>query len=79
MGFPGRREYSQLGSRISRVDITIERLEENRLSYTALMSENENIDFLEVIMNMTAMEAIYQASMMAGARIQQMTLADYIR
>jgi len=73
------REDTALGSRIIRVDLTTERLESNRLSYRALMSDNENIDYLEVIMNMTAMEAVYQASMMAGSRIQQMTLADFIR
>ena len=73
------RENTTLGSRLTRLEMTRERLETNRLSLTALMSENEDVDYLEVIMQMTAMEAVYSASMMAGSRIQQMTLADFIR
>jgi flagellar hook-associated protein 3 FlgL len=73
------KEFTTLGSRINRIELTSSRLEENRVSYTELMSENENVDYMEVIMNLSAMEAVYSASMMAGSRISQMSLADYVR
>jgi flagellar hook-associated protein 3 FlgL len=72
-------ENATLGSRMNRLEMITERLEQDRLSYTRLMSENENVDLLEVIMRLNAAEAVYQASLMSGANIMQLTLADFIR
>jgi flagellar hook-associated protein 3 FlgL len=72
-------EFTALGSRMNRLEMINERLEQDRLSYTRLMSENENVDYIEVIMRLNAAEAVYQASLMAGASIMQLTLADFIR
>jgi flagellar hook-associated protein 3 FlgL len=72
-------EFTNLGSRLNRIEMTTSRLEQNRVSYTELKSENENVDYMEVIMNLSSMESVYSASMMAGTRITQMSLADYIR
>jgi flagellin-like hook-associated protein FlgL len=72
-------EFTILGSRMNRLELIEERLEQDRLSYTRLMSENENVDYMEVIMRLNSAEAVYQASLMAGANIMQLTLADFIR
>jgi hypothetical protein len=72
-------EFTSLGSRMNRLEMITERLEQDRLSYTRLKSENENVDYLEVIMRLNAAESVYQASLMTGANIMQLSLADFIR
>jgi flagellar hook-associated protein 3 FlgL len=73
------KEFTELGSRMNRLDLINERLEQDRVSYTALMSDNENVDYLEVIMRLNSAESVYAASLNAGASIIMLTLADYIR
>jgi flagellar hook-associated protein 3 FlgL len=71
-------EYTTLGSRLNRLELIYERLDENLDTLTELMSKNENIDILEVIMKLNATEAIMQAAMQVGARISQMSLVNFI-
>jgi len=72
-------EFTNLGSRMNRLTLIETRLEEDRVSYTKLMSENEDVDYLEVLMRLNSADAVYQAAMKAGASIMQMSLADFIR
>jgi len=72
-------EYTNLGSRMNRLELIETRLEEDRVSYTDLMSKNEDVNYLEVMMNLDSANAVYQAAMKAGASIMQMSLADFIR
>ncbi len=72
-------EYTNLGSRMNRLDFISSRLEEDYISYFKLMSDNENVDYLEVITSLRSAEGIYQAAMKAGANIMQISLADFIR
>ena len=72
-------EYTNLGSRMNRLDLIRTRLEEDRVSYTKLMSDNENVNYLEVMMELSAAESVYQAALKAGASIMQLSLADFIR
>jgi flagellin-like hook-associated protein FlgL len=44
-----------------------------------LMSENEDVDYLEVLMHLQNAQAVYTASLKAGAQISQLSLADFIR
>ena len=44
-----------------------------------MKSNAEDVDFAEVIMNQKMAEAVYQASLAAGARIIQPTLMDFLR
>jgi len=72
-------EYTNLGSRMNRLLLIETRLEEDRVSYTDLMSKNENANYLEVMMELSAAESVYQAALKAGASVMQMSLADFIR
>lgn len=72
-------EHTKLGSRMNRLELIGTRLEEDRVSYTKLMSDNENVDYLEVIMRLNSAESVYQAALQAGASIMQLSLADFIR
>jgi flagellar hook-associated protein 3 FlgL len=73
------KEHTALGSRGTRLELIQERLESDRLSYIQLMSENEDVDYLEVLMYLQNAQAVYTASLKAGASIAQMSLADFIR
>ncbi len=70
---------SAIGAKINRLDLQLNRLEETQISYTGLLSKNEDADQAEVIMYLKVQETVYRASLAAGARIIQPTLIDFIR
>ncbi len=72
------KEHADLGSRMIRLDLIQSRLEEDEINYTELLSNNEDVDYMSVMMNLNSAEAIYRASLQAGARIAQISLANYI-
>lgn len=72
-------EHTQIGVRTKKIDLVQTRLKSDETNYTELMSENENIDLGEVMMNFNTANAAYQASLKMGMNINQMTLADYLR
>ena len=43
------------------------------------MSNNENADLVETIINFNAQTVIYNASLKAGAKVVQNTLLDFLR
>jgi len=71
-------EFTALGARMERMEMISERLLENRDTFRALRDQNENVDYLEVMMRLNAMEAVFQAALQAGARISQLSLANFI-
>ncbi|TCK93380.1 flagellar hook-associated protein 3 FlgL [Natranaerovirga hydrolytica] len=70
---------AELGSRMNRLELTFNRLDADGINFKDLMSENEDVDIAEVVVNMTSAELVYQASLMASARTMQSTLLDFIR
>jgi flagellar hook-associated protein 3 FlgL len=70
---------ADLGTRINRLDLTINRLEDDKLNFTELLAENENIDIAEVMVKMKAQEMVYNGALMASGKIVQATLLDFIR
>lgn len=72
-------EQSNLGARMNRVELISERLQEDESSYEELLSKTEDADVVEVIMNLQIASSVYQAALQAGAKIIQMSLADYVR
>ena len=73
------KEYTQLGSRMNRLELISNRLTEDKLSYTTLMSENENVDVVEATMNLNTANYVYQMALQVGGNIMQISLADFIR
>jgi len=71
-------EATALGSRMNRVELISARLDENEDTFTALMSQNENVDYIEALMRFNAAEAVLQAAMQIGARIAQISLVNFI-
>ncbi|GMQ65395.1 hypothetical protein [Vallitalea maricola] len=54
-------------------------MEDDKVNFTDLMSQNEDIDVAEVIMKMKSQEMVYNAALMSSTKIIQTTLLDFIR
>ena len=70
---------SDIGARMNRTDLTYNRLDSDEINFTRLMSDNEDADMAQVIMNLKNEENVYNASLAGGARIIQPTLADFLK
>ena len=73
------KSIADLGSRDARLKLTEERLSGQNDDFTDLMSNNENADLTETIINFNAQNVIYNASLQAGAKVVQNTLLDFLR
>ncbi|WP_103108953.1 flagellar hook-associated protein FlgL [Brevibacillus reuszeri] len=72
-------ERATLGARMNRIDLIKGRLENEEVSVTKLMSENEDADVAQVITNLKMQENVHRAALGAGSRIIQPTLLDFLR
>jgi flagellar hook-associated protein 3 FlgL len=73
------RIRSDLGARYNRLELTENRLSMDEVTFTRLLSLNEDADMAEVIMKLKNEENVYNASLAGGARIIQPTLLDFLR
>lgn len=72
------KEHADLGSRMNRLELIGNRLQDDELTYTKLLSENEDTDYAKTIMLLSAAESVYQASLQTGAKIIQTSLVNFI-
>ncbi len=70
---------TDIGVRSKRVELVQTRLEDDKVNYKSVMSENEDANMAEVMMNFNTANAAYMASLNIGMQITQITLADYLR
>jgi flagellar hook-associated protein 3 FlgL len=73
------RVRAGLGARMNRVELTANRLDDDNVNFTRLMSKNEDVDIAEAIMNLMNEENVYKASLSTGARVIQPSLVDFLR
>jgi flagellar hook-associated protein 3 FlgL len=73
------RIRADVGARINRLELTSNRLDSDYVNFTKLMSENEDVDMAEAIINLMNEENVYRASLSGGARIIMPTLVDFLR
>lgn len=73
------RVRSGVGARMNRLELTANRLEDDLVNFTKLMSKNEDVDIAEAIMNLQNEEYVYRASLSAGAKVIQPSLIDFLR
>lgn len=66
------------GSRYVRLELTESRLDTQLVDAKELMSNNEDADLAEVIINYMSAESIYNASLTAASKIVKNTLLDFI-
>ncbi len=72
------RIRANVGARYNRLELTSNRLENDEINFTALMSENEDVDQAQNIMLLKSEENVYKASLSGGARVIQTSLVDFL-
>lgn len=73
------RVRADVGARSNRLELAANRMESDSVNFTKLMSENEDVDMAETIMNLQNEQNVYRASLAGGAKIIQPTLLDFLR
>lgn len=69
---------ADVGNRQKRLQLTQSRLTEQKTNFTALKSENEDIDLEEVVIGYSSAELVYNASLTAASKVVQQTLLDFL-
>jgi len=72
------RVRSAVGARMNRLELTANRLDDDNINFTKLMSKNEDVDIAEAIMKLMNEMNVYNASLAAGAKVIQPTLVDFL-
>ncbi|WP_342540895.1 flagellar hook-associated protein FlgL [Heyndrickxia sp. FSL K6-6286] len=70
---------STLGARSNRIELMEDRIDQQGINATSMMSKNEDADMEKVITDLVTQEAVQRASLGMGARIIQPTLLDFLR
>ena len=65
------RVRAGLGARMNRVELSSNRLDDDNVNFTRLMSLNEDVDMAEAIMNLNNEMNVYQASLATSAKVIQ--------
>lgn len=69
----------EVGARSERVSQTRNIVDSHRLDLTSRISVNEDVDLPESIMNLEAQRVGYEAALQSAAKIQQISLVDFLR
>lgn len=69
---------ADLGSRYVRLELTENRLSNQRVDFEDLLSKNEDADIAETIVKYGAAEVIYNASLSAASKVVKTTLLDFL-
>ncbi|MDR1692665.1 MAG: flagellar hook-associated protein FlgL [Oscillospiraceae bacterium] len=72
-------QISEVGGRIARIELMEERYSKDEINYTQMLSDVEDLDQAEAIMDFSMAEAVYRASLSVGGRILPPTLVDFMR
>ena len=70
---------AKVGAVQNRVDLMSDRLKQQEVFATEILSKNEDIDIEKAILNLTTQESIHNAALSVGAKIIQPTLLDFLR
>ncbi len=74
-----QRALGDVGARTQRLENTRDTVESHRLDLVSRISENEDVDLPETIMNLQAQQVGYQAALSSTARVLQTSLLDFLR
>ncbi|MCP3761234.1 flagellar hook-associated protein FlgL [Domibacillus sp. A3M-37] len=70
---------AKIGARFNRIELMEARAAEQRVVASRILSENEDVDFEQVVTDLTVQETVHKAALSVGARIIQPSLMDYLR
>jgi flagellar hook-associated protein 3 FlgL len=74
-----QQALGDVGARSSRVDTVRSLVDSSRLDLTSKISDNEDVDLPETIMNLQAQQVAYESALGAAAKITQTSLLDFLR
>ncbi|MGM0843780.1 MAG: flagellar hook-associated protein FlgL [Bacillota bacterium] len=72
-------ERSELGARYNRLEMVDDRLMQQEITASRVLSDNEDADIERVITDLKTQESVHRAALGVGARIIQPTLMDFLR
>ncbi len=72
-------KVAEVGAKSNRMELVVNRLGDEKLNFTSLLSKTEDVDMAEVIIQLKSEENVYMAALAGGARIIQPTLVDFLR
>jgi len=70
---------AEVGARQMRLDTATSRLQQVEQTQTGLLSKTEDADMAKTMIDFSTQQAVYQASLRAGAQIVQSSLLDFLR
>lgn len=70
---------AEVGGKINRLDLTLNRLEEDNLTFSDLLSKNEDINWQETYIKFSEQKMVYNAALKASGSVIQSSLLDFIR
>lgn len=73
------QQVSELGGKQNRVGLAKERMLDLQLNLTQILSEEQDLDYAEAIMELKMEEFAYRTALSVGARIIQPSLVDFLR
>lgn len=69
---------SDIGTRYNRLELAEDRLSTQQVEFTELLSQNEDADMVETIVNYNAANTVYNASLQAAGKVVKNTLLDFL-
>lgn len=69
---------SDLGGRYNRLLLTESRLDDQQVDFEDLLSSNEDVDLVDIIVKYTSAETIYNSSLSAASKLVQTSLLDFL-
>ncbi|MHB1190775.1 MAG: flagellin, partial [Armatimonadota bacterium] len=70
---------SQMGGRLNRLESTNNMLLDLKLSMSNLLSETEDADLAEAILDLRTQENVYQAAAATAGRVLDISLVNYLK
>ncbi len=70
---------AEVGAKYNRMELVSNRLRDEEINFTGLLSKTEDADMADVIIRLTSEENVYRAALASGSRIILPTLVDFIR
>lgn len=69
---------ADIGTRYNRIELTENRLSTQQTEFTDLLSQNEDADLVDTVVNYNAMNTVYTASLSAAGKVVKNTLLDFL-
>ena len=73
------KEQAKVGAKQNRVELMEDRISQQEVTATKILSENEDVDMEKVITELLTQGSVHRAALSVGAKIIQPTLVDFLR